>query len=220
VGEEFVDGAGEEHFALLNEVGAVDEAEDFAGVVVGDEYADPFGAEVADEVFEVLDGDGVDVGKGFVEEEEGGVGDEGAGDFEAAPLAAREGRGFFARVGSEVELGEELFEALGTLGGGEGERFEDGEDVLFDSEGAEDGGFLGKVAEAHPGPFMNGEAGDVLPLEKDVPFVGSDEADGHVKGGGFAGAVGSKQPDDFSWIDREGESADDRFSSVVFDEVA
>lgn len=210
-------GAREEDFAFLDKVGAVDDGEDFAGVVIGDENADLFLLEEADEVLDVGDGEGVDVGKGFVEEEERGLGDEGAGDFEAAALAAREGGGFLGAEVFEVEFLEEGVEAFFAVGTGDG--FEDAEDVVFDGKGAEDGGLLGEIAKAELGPFMDGEMGDVLPLKIDFAAFGLDEADGHVKGGGFAGAVGAEEADDFSRIEVEGEAVDDRFSVVAFDEV-
>lgn len=104
--DELVGGAGEEDAPFLDEVGAVDDGEDFAGVVVGDEDADLLVFEDADEVLDVGDGEGIDVGEGFVEEEERGLCDEGAGDFEAASFAAGEGGGFFGAEVGEVEFVE------------------------------------------------------------------------------------------------------------------
>ena len=71
-------------------------------------------------MFDVGDGEGIDVGEGLVEEEEGGLGDEGAGDFEAAPLAAGESAGFFFAEMFEVKFVEKSSEALLRFGFGEG----------------------------------------------------------------------------------------------------
>ncbi len=72
--EELLGSAREEDLSLLDEVGAVDDGEDLTGVVVGDEDANPLLLEKADERFEVGDGEGVDVGEGFVEKEKRGLG--------------------------------------------------------------------------------------------------------------------------------------------------
>ena len=73
--EELVDGAGHEDLAIADEVAPIDDGEDLACIVVGDENADPFTFEVADHCFDVIDGDGVDIGKGFIEEQERGLDD-------------------------------------------------------------------------------------------------------------------------------------------------
>ena len=73
---------------------------------------------------------------------------------------------------------------------------------------------MGEIAHADLGPFVDGEAGDVLPFEKDSPSIGVDEADGHVEGGRFAGAVGAEEADDFARLDLKGEAVDDGFAAV------
>ena len=61
-------------------------------VVVGDEHADAFVPQLIDDALDVFHGDGVDPGEGFVEQDEGGAGREGTGNFSASPLAAWRGR--------------------------------------------------------------------------------------------------------------------------------
>lgn len=103
--------AREEHFSFLKEIRAVDDRKNFSGVVVGDEDADLFVLEDADEVFDVGDGDGVDVGEGFVKEKERGLGDEGAGDFETASFSAGKARGEFGAEVIEMEFFEKFVKA-------------------------------------------------------------------------------------------------------------
>lgn len=117
--DECVGGAGEEDGAVLDEVGAVDDGEDLAGIVVGDEDADVLLLEEADEVLDVGDGEGVNVGEGLVKEEKGWLSDEGAGNLEATPFTTGEGGGFFVAKVSEMEL----VEKGESVGGGIGERF-------------------------------------------------------------------------------------------------
>ncbi len=217
--KELVDGAREENFAFADEVAAVDDGEDLAGVVVGDEDADPFAFEVADHRLDVVDGQGIDVGEGLIEQKQGGLDDEGAGDLKASALSAGEAAGFFLGEGGEVELAEEDLEAVFALLGGDVEGLEDAEDVLFDGEVAEDGGLLGEVAHAHFCTLVDGEVGDLLSVEEDFAGVGLDEADGHVEGGGLTGAVGAEESDDFPFADGEAEAVYDRFAAIDFDEV-
>ena len=100
----------------MDEVASVDDREDFAGVVVGDQDADLLLFQDPDEVLHIGDGDRIDVGKGLVEEEERGAGDEGAGDFEPPPLSSGKGARFLRAKMFEMELAQELQEAREPLG--------------------------------------------------------------------------------------------------------
>ena len=86
--QELVDGAREQDLAVADEVTPVDDGENLAGVVIGDQHADPFALEMADHRLDVVDGEWIDVRKGLIEQEEGGLDDQRAGDFEAAPLSS------------------------------------------------------------------------------------------------------------------------------------
>ena len=111
--------------------------------MVGDEEGDAAIGEAADFGLEVFDGDGVDAGEGFVEEDESGVGDECAGDLEFAAFAAGAGAGLVAGLFGEAELFEESGGALLAVGAGQVECFEEGEEVFLAGEFGEDAGFLG-----------------------------------------------------------------------------
>lgn len=71
---------------------------------VGDEDDDFVGGEGVEQVLEVLAGGVVEPGGGLVEEEDGGVGGDGAGDGQALPLAHAE---LAAAVEEASELGVE-----------------------------------------------------------------------------------------------------------------
>ncbi len=62
--------AGGEDGAVADDVGSVADAEGFAYVVVGNEYADATRFEEVDDFLDVDDGDGVNAGEGFVQEDE------------------------------------------------------------------------------------------------------------------------------------------------------
>ena len=168
---------------------------------------------------EVFDGDGIDAGEGLIEEDEGGVGDERAGDFELAAFAAGEGHGFLVAGFGEAELVHEAEGFLFALGGGAAGGFEDGEEVLLDGEALEDAGFLGEVAHAAAGAFVHGQFSDVEAVELNLAAIGDDHAHDHAEGGGFAGPVAAEESDDFAVLDGEGDVVNDGPWTVAFDQV-
>jgi hypothetical protein len=100
VGDDLARAPLRQHAAGMDDVGAVDEAERLAHVVVGDQHADAAAGQVLHEVLDVAHRDRVDAGEGLVEQHEGGLARQRPGDLAAPPLAARErdrGRGAGAR---------------------------------------------------------------------------------------------------------------------------
>src|SRR5258708_31274709 len=79
--------------AVVNDVGAVGDAERLADVVVRDEHADAAIAQVKDDLLDVGDRDRIDPCEGLVEEHELRRHDERARDLRAPALAARQGVG-------------------------------------------------------------------------------------------------------------------------------
>ena len=85
-----------------------------------------------------------------------------ARDFGAAALAAGErDRGRLAQA-RDVELVEQLVELLLALLLARLDDFEDGADVVLDTEAAEDRGLLRQVADAKAGTAVHRQAGDVM----------------------------------------------------------
>ena len=80
--------AGGEDGTVADDVGSVADAEGFTYVVVGNEYADAARFEEVDDFLDVDDGDGVNAGEGFVQEDEARLHGEYAGDFDASAFAA------------------------------------------------------------------------------------------------------------------------------------
>jgi len=217
--DEFFGGAFGEDFARVEDVGAVADAEGLLDIVIGDEDRDASLGEEADLGLEVFDGDGVYATEWFVEEDEFGVGDECACDFEFSAFASGAcAGGVVGFVGQR-----EAFEEFGGFGFAcsavEGEGFEDGEQVLFAGEALEDGGFLGEVSDAELGVAIHGEPGDFGVVEDDAPGVSFDHADGHAEGCCFSCAVAAQEPDDLGVFDIEGDAIDDGSFVVGFFEV-
>ena len=73
-----------------------------------------------------------------------------------------------------------------------------GQNVLFHSQLAENGSFLRKVADAIlPRPQIHGHVGDVVLVDENSTRIGGDQAHNGVEGCGLAGAVRSKQANNF-----------------------
>src|SRR5579871_6790661 len=80
-----------ENSAVVDDVGTIRHSQRFAHVVIGDQHSDAAGSQAADNFLQVKNGDGIDAGKRFVEQDERGVDAQAAGDLNAAALAARQG---------------------------------------------------------------------------------------------------------------------------------
>src|SRR5271163_2960394 len=103
--DEFAGGPVGEDFAVVDDDAAVADFEGALDVVVGDEdgFAERF-FKLTDFALEVFDGDGIDTGEGFVEEDERGVGDQGASDFEFSSFTAGKSERFLMAGFGEAEL--------------------------------------------------------------------------------------------------------------------
>src|SRR5690606_29304659 len=82
-----------EDLPVIDDVGAVDEAQRLAHVMIGDEYADATLGQVPHQLLDVADGNGIYACERLVEQHVGRSAGEGAGDFAPPPLASREGDG-------------------------------------------------------------------------------------------------------------------------------
>ncbi|MNQ58303.1 hypothetical protein D3C85_724980 [compost metagenome] len=157
---------------------------------------------------DVGDGQGVDAGEGFVQQHEAGAGGQGAGDLDAATLAARQAGG----RGQAQMVDAQLFQQAGRLvadaGGGLLMQFDHGLDVLLDRHAAEDGGFLRQIAQAHAGALVHGLLGDLFAVQPDRAAVGRDQAGDHVEAGGLARPVGTEQAADLAALDGQGHVLD------------
>ena len=178
----------------------------FVHVMGGDEDGRAVVGEFVEEIPDLLTVDGIEAGGWFVEEEDGWLVEEGGGDGEELFEATGEGAGEGESMGGEIDGFEEELDAGRDLGRGdavsggeEAEIFEDGEIVI-------EAKFLGDVAEerANLGAMEPGiEASD-----GGGTGGGFGEAGEHLDGGGFSGAVGAEEAEDFVGGDLEGEAID------------
>ena len=182
--------------------------------VVGDDDDGDLLAEGLHELLDLVGGDGVEGGAGFVHQEDFGLGGDGAGDAEALLLAAGEGEG------GGVQAVLDFVPQAGGFEGAFGGFFEDGafadavdaqrvDDVFEDGLG-EGVGFL----EDHADAFAEGDdvdAGGVdfaaVDVDGAVDAAGVDEVVHAVEAaeeGGFAAAGGADEGGDSFFGDVRG----------------
>ena len=119
----------------------------------------------------------------------------------------------------QVELGEQRAQPQPPLHGVEPHRFENREQVLLHREAAEDRRLLRQIADPFARTDVHRIVGDVLAVENHPAGVGPGETDGHVEGGGFAGAVRPEQADDLAGSDFDVHAAHDGAAAVRFGQV-
>ena len=189
-------------------------------VVVGDEDADVATPEVGYNLLNVFDGDWVYACKRLVEEDKGGVGDEGAGNFGTSSFSAGEPEPFVVYYFLETELFDKVVGFFADFDAWHAMVLENGLEVFAHGEIAEHAGFLGQVSNAETRTFVHGHMREALVVEVDVTTFWFYDAGEHVKGGGFSGAVRAEQSDDFSLAQADGHVVDNGSSAIAFDEVS
>src|SRR5450432_2590991 len=94
-----------EDLAVGDDQGAITDAQRLGDIVIGNEDAfAEFILEAADFGLEIFDGDGIDAAERLIQQNELGIGDEGAGDFELAALSAAERVGLLISLAGEAVL--------------------------------------------------------------------------------------------------------------------
>ncbi len=74
----------------MQNVGAVDDVQRLADIVVGDQHADAAQLQPRDQIADIADRDGIDAGQRFVEQHEGRIRRQRPRDLDTPPLAARQ----------------------------------------------------------------------------------------------------------------------------------
>jgi hypothetical protein len=207
IGEQVQGGAVGDDDAVVEEDGARAELGDEFEIVGGDDFGDGEGLE---EVFEFAAATGVEVAGGLVEDEDGGLAGEDAGETDAAFFAAGEVMGEAVIEACQANLGEAFRDACGDFGrveaellGSEGDVFEDGgaeelivgvleEEADLAADGIEvvaDGGLAEDADGAVLGGFFREQAVEMEQQGGLAGAVGADEADALVLGDGEADAA-------------------------------
>src|SRR5882724_5631525 len=96
-----------------------------------------------------------------------------------------------------------LMDAGFSLAAWKVERFDDGENVLLDSEFSKDGRLLWQVANSEAGALVHALFGRIAAVDEHLTFRRGHQADDHVEGSGFSRAVRAEKTDDFAGGDTD-----------------
>ena len=188
--------------------------------MIGDEDADAFFGKAANDLFNFVNGDGVNPGKGFVQQQELGLGGQGAGDFGAPPLAAGQGKTVLASDTVDAEFVQQAFQPLFFFGLFDvPAAFQNGPDILLHGEFAENRRLLGKVGDALPRPAVHGPGGDINVIHYNNAGAWPVKTDNHIEDRSFSRAVGPKQSGHFAVVHGKGDAPDHLLAAKAFMQV-
>ncbi len=120
----------------------------------------------------------------------------------------------------DAELVEQISDSPFSIGTFDSEKLEDDLQVLSNSQLAEDTFVLRQISQSLSSSAVKRPVCDVGAIEEDLSLGGRDESAGDAKRGGFSGAVGSEQADDFAGFDNKIDPIDGPFSRVVLDQAS
>ena len=195
------DGAGAYGLDLLHDVGGEEDR-----LVLAD---------LTDEGADFLELVGVEAGGGLVEDEHVGVVDERLSEADALLVALGELGDALVGFGGEACHADHLLHPVAGIGdlidaGGEGEELAD---IHLHVERV----LLGEVADV--GADREGVVVDALSANQHVALGGGDEAGDDLHEGGFAGAVGAEEADDFAFFGGEADVVEGALLAVVFGDL-
>src|SRR3984885_11412761 len=114
VGKNLIRRSGGEHSALAHDISARADTQSLPDIMIGNEHADALVGQVLDYSLDIGDGQGIDTGKRFVQQDESGICGQGAGDFHPAALAAGQAHPETVAHMAYVQLPHQLLEASGA----------------------------------------------------------------------------------------------------------
>src|SRR5690606_31800987 len=88
--------------------------------------------------------------------------------------------------------------------------------VVLDAQAPEYRGILGQIGQAQVGALVDGQGGNVAPVNFNSTEIGRHQPYDHVKTGGFAGAIGTQQTDNFAAGHGNGDVLDNAATIVYF----
>ena len=188
--------------------------------MIGDQYADLAPLQVADNVLDVVDRDRIDPGEGFIEQYEFGFGGQGARDFHPPAFAAGQGHARGVANMGDVKFLKQFFQhGLALFAGQFAARLQNGHDVVGHRQLAKNGRFLRQVPQAVAGATVDALAGDVAVINGNAPVIRVDDADNHVKTGGFTRTVRAEQANNLAAANLQRDIPDYLAAFVGFGEV-
>ena len=172
--------------------------ERLGSVMVGDEDSYILVFQPVDHRLNLLHGNRVDSGKGFVQHDEFGADGQTSRYLRAPPLSSGESVSeIFAHL-LQTELIYQRLQFLMLLLLRHVGHLKHCPDVVLHREFAEDGCLLREIADSELRPFVDGERGYILVVEIYLTPVGCDEAYGHIERRGLPRTVRTEQTHDLT----------------------
>ena len=153
----------------------------------------------------VDNGNRIDAGKRFIQQDEARLHGQNARNFDTPPLAAGKRGGRAVAQPFNIQIVQQLVEFAVDLVRVFEADFQNGADVLFHRHFAENGGFLRQIADTGLRAVVDGLVHEVLAVQQNAACIGSNQAGNHVEAGGFARTVRAEQADHFAAVDIERE---------------
>ena len=147
--------------AVVHDVGAIDDGERLAHLVIGDQDAETAIAQLADHRLDVGDRDRIDAGERFVEQEKRRLRRDRARDLHAPALAAREAVAARVDEFAQTELFQQHRQPAVLLGARTAVQLPDQANVVADRELAEDRVLLREIADAVARALVHRPPGEV-----------------------------------------------------------
>ena len=110
---------------------------------------------------------------------------------------------------SEIQLGQQFSETRPPCGRADIHRFQNGEDVLLDSESSEDRWLLGQIPDSLAGADVHRVVSHVVTIELHAPGIRGRQPNGHVEGRRLARAIWAEQADDLARCNLQVHAPDD-----------
>src|SRR5262245_22647295 len=203
--DDFVGLAVSQHGTIVDDVGAIADAESLSHIMIRDDYADTARFEEPDDLLDVEHGNRIHASEGLIEQDEARLRGKGARDLHAPPLPARQAdREAGAQMG-DVEVAQEIVEPFADDVGVAVVQLQHRLHVFLDRQAPEYRSLLRQVGQAEPRAAVHRRVREARAVEKQVAAVHRHEAHHHVEAGGLAGAVGAQQPDHLAAAHLEGD---------------
>ena len=167
----------------------------------------------------VLYGDRVDAGEGLIEHHKLRVDGQTAGNLAAAALTTGQTVALVLAHLRQSELADERLQLVELLLMREFRHLQHRHDVVFHAELAEYARLLRQVADAGPGPLVDGIVGDLLAVEIDMTAVGHHQTCGHIERRGLSRSVRTEQTNNFTLSDVEAHVVGHGARAVSLDEA-
>jgi hypothetical protein len=188
-----------ENSAFVNDVRPVGHRKRISHIVVRNQHPYTGCPHVADYFLQIENRDRVNSRKRLIQQNELGLNAQRPRNLNPSSFATGQCITPIQANMLQPELINQLLHGLAPLVPGDRLGFQHGENVLLNRELSENRRLLGEIADPKlPRPFVHGDVGDLFLIYEDSARVGGYQADDRVKGRGLAGAVRSKQSNDFA----------------------